>query len=115
MKIISVIGATPTFMKMAPLIRAIEVYNSEDKTTKMEHILIQAGKHYDDRMSRTFFDELNIPDANINLRIGKGSHAEQVGNTMIALEKVVLNENPDWVSVVGGVNATLAYSVTAKK
>jgi UDP-N-acetylglucosamine 2-epimerase (non-hydrolysing) len=66
-------------------------------------------------MSKAFFNALNIPEADINLEVGSGSHAEQVGNTMIAFEKVLLDEKPDWVVVVGDVNATLACSVTAKK
>jgi len=66
-------------------------------------------------MSKAFFEELNIPKADINLGIGSGTHAEQVGNTMIAFEKVLEKEKPDWVVVVGDVNATLACSVTAKK
>ena len=114
MKIISVVGARPNFMKIAPFIKAIANHNSKTNT-KIEHILVHTGQHYDDRMSRTFFEELNIPDADINLGIGSGSHAEQVGNTMIAFEKVLLEETPDWVIVVGDVNATLACSVTAKK
>ncbi|MEZ5149490.1 MAG: UDP-N-acetylglucosamine 2-epimerase, partial [Bacteroidales bacterium] len=76
---------------------------------------MHTGQHYDDRMSRAFFEALGIPDADINLGIGSGSHAEQVGNTMIAFEKVLQKEKPDWVVVVGDVNATLAGSVTAKK
>jgi UDP-N-acetylglucosamine 2-epimerase (non-hydrolysing) len=66
-------------------------------------------------MSKAFFEALQIPEANINLGIGSGSHAEQVGHTMIAFEKVLLEEKPDWVIVLGDVNATLACSVTAKK
>ena len=114
MKIISVVGARPNFMKIAPFIKAINKYN-EDTREKVEHILVHTGQHYDDKMSKAFFEELNIPDADINLGIGSGTHAEQVGNTMIAFEKVVRSEKPDWVVVVGDVNATLACSVTAKK
>jgi UDP-N-acetylglucosamine 2-epimerase (non-hydrolysing) len=66
-------------------------------------------------MSKAFFDELNIPDADINLGVGSGTHAEQVGHTMIAFEEVLKDIKPDWVVVVGDVNATLACSVTAKK
>ena len=66
-------------------------------------------------MSKAFFKSLGIPDADINLGIGSGSHAEQVGNTMIAIKKVLIEEKPDWVVVVGDVNATLACSVAAKK
>jgi UDP-N-acetylglucosamine 2-epimerase (non-hydrolysing) len=114
MKIISVVGARPNFMKIAPFTKAISNYNkSEEK--KIEHMLIHTGQHYDDRMSKAFFTALNIPSADINLGIGSGSHAEQVGNTMIAFEKVLIEEKPDWVIVLGDVNATLACSVAAKK
>lgn len=116
MKIISVVGARPNFMKIAPFIRAISDYNkTAPEFQQVEHLLVHTGQHYDDRMSKTFFEELNIPDADINLGIGSGTHAEQVGQTMIAFEKVLQQEKPDWVVVVGDVNATLACSVTAKK
>ena len=115
MKIISVVGARSNFMKIAPFVKAIEAYNNNGTKEKVEHILVHTGQHYDYRMSRAFFKSLSIPAANINLGVGSGSHAEQVGNTMIAFEKVLLQEKPDWVVVVGDVNATLACSVTAKK
>jgi UDP-N-acetylglucosamine 2-epimerase (non-hydrolysing) len=118
MKIISLVGARPNFMKIAPFIKAIASFNAELRTPNLEliqHLLVHTGQHYDDRMSRTFFEELGIPDADINLGVGSGTHAEQVGNTMIAFEKVLQKEKPDWVVVVGDVNATLAGSVTAKK
>ena len=120
MKILSVVGARPNFMKIAPFIKAINSYNeslplSPSPTPPISHILVHTGQHYDDRMSKSFFEDLNIPDADINLGVGSGSHAEQVGNTMIAFEKVLRAEKSDWVVVVGDVNATLACSVTAKK
>lgn len=144
MKIISVVGARPNFMKIAPFIKAINTYNEHhtgnkptpslpqerdklsregnlkklaiDQFTKyVNHILVHTGQHYDDSMSKAFFEDLNIPEADINLKIGSGSHGEQVGQTMIAFEKVLKTEKPDWVVVVGDVNATLACSVTAKK
>ncbi len=160
MKIISVVGARPNFMKIAPFIRAIEEYNSQQSSVSsqqsavgspqstvgspqssvgsqqssvgsqqssvsndqslmtnspLHHILVHTGQHYDDRMSKAFFEALRIPEADINLDVGSGSHAEQVGQTMIAFEKVLEKEKPDWVVVVGDVNATLACSVTAKK
>lgn len=101
-------------MKIAPFIRAIEKYNysCEDK---IEHILVHTGQHYDIRMSQAFFKGLSIPDPDINLEIGSGSHAEQLGNTMIAVEKVLVKYKPDWVVVVGDVNATLSCSVVAKR
>jgi len=113
-KIISIVGARPNFMKIAPFIKAIEKYNNYYGKT-FKHILVHTGQHYDIRMSATFFNDLGIPDPDMNLEIGSGSHSEQVGKTMIALEKVLLEKKPDWVVVVGDVNATLAGSVTAKK
>lgn len=114
MKIISVVGARPNFMKIAPFIKAIQAYNTLHGNV-IEHILVHTGQHYDDQMSNAFFTQLGIPPADINLGIGSGSHAEQVGKTMIEFEKVLKVERPDWVVVVGDVNATLACSVTAKK
>lgn len=128
MKIISVVGARPNFMKIAPFIKAIEQFNSQQPSTgndqsplhpltpsPLHHLLVHTGQHYDDRMSKSFFEALNIPEADINLGVGSGTHAEQVGQTMIEFEKVLEKEKPDWVVVVGDVNATLACSVTAKK
>ena len=111
MKIISVVGARPNFMKIAPFIKAIK----ESPNSDINHILVHTGQHYDDRMSKSFFEALNIPEADINLGVGSGTHAGQVGNTMIAFEKVLEKEKPDWVVVVGDVNATLACSVAARK
>lgn len=118
MKIISVVGARPNFMKVAPLVHAIIDYNTKAAITgkqDIEHILVHTGQHYDDRMSKAFFEALNIPEADINLGIGSGTHAEQVGNSMIALERVFMKEMPDWVVIFGDVNATMAATVTAKK
>jgi UDP-N-acetylglucosamine 2-epimerase (non-hydrolysing) len=114
MKILSVVGTRPNFMKIAPLIRAIEKYNHENGGG-IEHVLVHTGQHYDVRMSEVFFTALRIPDPDINLEIGSGSHAEQIGYTMMAFEKVLLVQKPDWVVVVGDVNATLSCSVVAKK
>lgn len=114
MKIISIVGARPNFMKIAPFIRAIEKHNKINKN-KIQHILVHTGQHYDVRMSQKFFDDLNIPPADIHLEIGSGTHAEQVGKTMIEFEKVVRNEKPDWVIVVGDVNAICAGAIVAKK
>jgi len=116
MKILSIVGARPNFMKIAPFIQAISAYNQTIPIkTRIRHILVHTGQHYDDRMSKKFFEELNIPGADINLGIGSGTHAEQVGYTMIELEKVIRHEKPNWIVVCGDVNATLAASVTGKK
>ncbi len=109
MKIISIVGARPNFMKIAPFCRAVA------KHPEIQHILVHTGQHYDPQMSDSFFKELNIPTPDIHLNIGSGSHAEQVGKTMIEFEKVVQHEKPDWIVVVGDVNATCACSIVAKK
>jgi len=114
MKVISVVGARPNFMKIAPFIRAVEEYN-RIHNNYINHLLVHTGQHYDIRMSEAFFRDLDIPEPDINLEIGSGSHAEQLGNTMIEFEKVLLREKPDWVVVVGDVNATLSCSVVAKR
>jgi len=115
MKIISVVGVRPNFMKTAPFIKAIDNHNQNSATDIIEHTLVHTGQQYDDRMSKGFFEALQILATDINLGIGFGIHAEQVGNTMMAFEKVLEKEKPDWVVMVGDVNATLACSVTAKK
>ena len=109
MKIISVVGARPNFMKIAPFCRALNQYPG------VRHILVHTGQHYDVRMSDSFFADLGIPEPDVHLNIGSGSHAEQVGRTMIEFEKVVRAEKPDWIVVVGDVNATCACSIVAKK
>lgn len=114
MKIISVVGARPNFMKIAPFVRAIDDHNKINDT-KINHILVHTGQHYDDNMSKVFFEDLDIPEADINLGVGSGSHAQQVGQTMVVFERVVQQEKPDWIVVVGDVNATCACSITAKK
>jgi UDP-N-acetylglucosamine 2-epimerase (non-hydrolysing) len=115
MKLLSVVAARPNFMKIAPFTAAISQHNADNPDRFIEHILVHTGQHYDIRMSESFFHDLNIPEPDINLEIGSGSHAEQVGLTMIAFEKVLKEQKPDWVIVVGDVNATLACSITAKK
>ena len=109
MKIVSVVGARPNFMKVAPFCRALKKYRG------VTHVLVHTGQHYDVKMSEQFFKELGIPSPDVNLGIGSGSHAEQVGRTMIEFEKVLKKERPDWVVVLGDVNATCACSITAKK
>ena len=119
MKIITVVGARPNFIKVAPFIHQIKIHNKlvslNNNGKEITHFLVHTGQHYDKRMSHKFFNELDIPHADINMGVGSGSHAEQVGNTMIAFEKVLIDLKPDWVVVVGDVNATLASAITAKK
>lgn len=109
MKVINVCGARPNFMKIAPLMRA---YAAEPSITP---ILVHTGQHYDEKMSKSFFDDLNIPRPDINLEVGSGSHAQQTGTIMQRFEKTVLDTNPDAVLVVGDVNSTMACALVAVK
>lgn len=109
MKIINVVGARPNFMKIAPLIREM------NRVKEIEHLLVHTGQHYDRNMSDSFFTQLELPEPDVNLGIGAGSHAEQTGRTMIEFEKVLLEHAPDVVVVVGDVNSTIACSLVATK
>ena len=110
MKIINVVGARPNFMKMAPIIEAMNRHPEQIK-----HILVHTGQHYDQKMSKAFFDDLGMPKPDIDLGVGSGSQAEQTGRIMIAFEKICEIEQPDMVIVVGDVNSTMACTITAKK
>ncbi len=109
MKIVNVCGARPNFMKIAPLMRA---YRSHDH---LEAMLVHTGQHYDEKMSDLFFRQLDIPEPDINLEVGSGSHAAQTAEIMKRFEPVVLEHRPDWVVVVGDVNSTIACALVAKK
>src|SRR5699024_114948 len=101
MKVINVIGARPSFMKMAPIVTAMNQYPGE-----CDHVLVHTGQHYDERMSKSFFEELGMPKPDVNLGVGSGSHAQQTARVMVAFEEVCLAERPDLVIVVGDVNST---------
>jgi UDP-N-acetylglucosamine 2-epimerase (non-hydrolysing) len=113
MKITLIAGARPNFIKIAPIIKAIEKKQSEG--ANVSYRLIHTGQHYDKNLSDTFFEELNIPKPNINLEVKSGSQAEQTAAIMIAFEKELLFNPCDLVLVVGDVNSTLACAIVAKK
>ncbi|MCP5300306.1 MAG: UDP-N-acetylglucosamine 2-epimerase (non-hydrolyzing) [Chromatiaceae bacterium] len=110
MKIVNVVGARPNFMKMAPIIDALN-----EHPESFEHLLVHTGQHYDAKMSQSFFDDLGMPRPDIDLGVGSGSHAEQTAQVMVKFEKVLMDERPDLVIVVGDVNSTMACTITAKK
>lgn len=113
-KIISVVGARPNFMKVAPLHKAFALYNSANGNS-IQHLICHTGQHYDEKMSKVFFDDLELPKPDFYLGIGSGSHAEQTARVMIEFEKILLSEQPDLIIVVGDVNSTIACSLTAVK
>ena len=109
MKIINVAGARPNFMKIAPLMEAFAA------TAGIQAMLVHTGQHYDERMSDLFFRQLGIPQPDVNLGVGSGSHAVQTAEIMTAFEPVVLEHKPDAVLVVGDVNSTIACGLVAVK
>jgi len=115
MRIVSIVGARPQFIKLAPLVRAIQGYNTSDSTLKVEHSIIHTGQHYDYEMNKIFFDELGIPEPDVDLEVGSGSHAFQTGEMMKRAEEVLLKNRPNWVLVYGDTNSTLAGALAATK
>lgn len=109
-RILNVVGARPNFMKIAPIQRAMEKMKDS-----FEPILVHTGQHYDERMSKLFFDDLELPQPDIYLGVGSGSHAEQTAKIMIEFERVCEQQKPDLVLVVGDVNSTAACSMVASK
>ncbi|MCS7047936.1 MAG: UDP-N-acetylglucosamine 2-epimerase (non-hydrolyzing) [Verrucomicrobiae bacterium] len=109
-RVLNVVGARPNFMKMAPLMWAYREYPEE-----FEPVLIHTGQHYDANMSDAFFEQLGLPEPDVYLGIGSGSHGEQTGRMLIELEKVMQRDRPDLVVVVGDVNSTLAGALAAAK
>lgn len=113
MKITIIAGARPNFIKIAPIIKAIEKQQSEGNNLAFR--LVHTGQHYDKNLSDTFFEELNIPHPNTNLEVKSGTQAEQTGAIMIAFEKELIQNPCDLVLVVGDVNSTMACAIVAKK
>ena len=110
MKVIHVVGARPNFVKIAPVITALNKFKND-----LNQILVHTGQHYDQNMSGIFFKDLSINQANDYLGIGAGTHAEQTSAVMVGCEQMFKKYNPDLVVVVGDVNSTLAAAVTAAK
>lgn len=108
-KVLHVVGARPNFMKIAPVMRALS------GSATIRQVLIHTGQHYDERMARIFFEELEIPTPDRDLGVGSGSQAEQTAAVLTRFEKVVAEERPDLVVVVGDVNSTLAAALVAAK
>jgi len=110
-KVFTVIGARPQFIKAAALSRVLRnEYNGQ-----IEEILVHTGQHYDENMSNVFFEELDIPHPNYNLEISGGNHGEMTGRMLAAIERVLLKERPGWVLVYGDTNSTLAGALAAVK
>ena len=109
-KIISVVGARPNFIKIAPIHRSFQKYKSD-----INHLICHTGQHFDEKMSKVFFDELQMPKPDFYLGLGGGSHALQTSRIMVEFEKILLDEKPDLVIVPGDVNSTIAASLVSSK
>ncbi|MDD5398287.1 MAG: UDP-N-acetylglucosamine 2-epimerase (non-hydrolyzing) [Dehalococcoidia bacterium] len=117
MRITLVAATRPNFMKIAPLIRAIDKHNTGTGSSgaKIEYMLVHSGQHYDYQMSQVFFEDLELVKPDIHLGVGSGTHAWQTGSAMMEFEKVLLKARPDLVVVVGDVNSALAGALAAVK
>ncbi len=111
MKVLTIVGARPQFIKAAAVSRAIREHYAE----QIEEVLVHTGQHYDANMSDVFFDELDIPRPKYNLEISGGSHGAMTGRMLEAVEQVFIEEKPDWVLVYGDTNSTLAGALAAAK
>ena len=108
MKVLSVVGARPQFVKLAPVASALTAAGHE-------HVIVHTGQHYDARMSDVFFADLRIPAPDVHLGVGSGSHGVQTGSMLSAMDAVLVEHQPDWVLVYGDTNSTLAGAVSAVK
>ncbi|HHW08642.1 MAG TPA: UDP-N-acetyl glucosamine 2-epimerase, partial [Firmicutes bacterium] len=109
MKIVTVVGARPQFIKAAVVSQALA------QTIGMEEILVHTGQHYDENMSDVFFVEMGIPQPKYNLGVGSGRHGEQTGRMLAEIEQVLIKEEPDWLLIYGDTNSTLAGALAAAK
>lgn len=109
MKIMHVVGARPNFMKASPVMSAISAYG------RVKQVLVHTGQHYDPKMSDIFFQQLALPEPDINLEVGSGSHSFQTAQIMMRFEEVVTRQSPDWVLVYGDVNSTIAAAIVCAK
>ncbi|MGO0576763.1 non-hydrolyzing UDP-N-acetylglucosamine 2-epimerase [Ornithinimicrobium panacihumi] len=108
MKILSVVGARPQFVKLAPIA-------AECAARGVEHVIVHTGQHYDPMLSDVFFTDLGIPDPDVHLGVGSGSHGQQTGAMLAAMDEVITAHRPDWVLVYGDTNSTLAGALSAVK
>ena len=109
MKIVNIVGARPNLVKMAPLLREMRRHSD------IQPILVHTGQHYDEKLSDVFFRQMGIPEPDVNLEVGSGSHALQTAEVLKRIEPVLIEERPDFVLVVGDVNSTLAVTLAATK
>jgi UDP-GlcNAc3NAcA epimerase len=114
-KVVSIVGARPQFIKAMMVSRAIKHHNKQKSARQFIEILVHTGQHYDYEMSQIFFDKMKIPAPCYQLGVGSGTHGEMTGRMLPRIEDVVVKERPDWVFVYGDTNSTLAGAIVAAK
>jgi UDP-GlcNAc3NAcA epimerase len=114
-RIVSIVGARPQFVKLAPMCRAMTAHNAKGDGATVEHVIVHTGQHYDPELSDVFFDELEIPRADYNLGVGSAPHGRQVGRMLELFEALLLESRPDAVLVYGDTNSTIAGALVAAK
>jgi UDP-GlcNAc3NAcA epimerase len=115
MKLVTIVGARPQFIKAATVSRVIEKLNVDNPRSDVQEFIVHTGQHYDFNMNEVFFDELNIPEPDYHLEAGSGSHGHMTGNMLARIEDVLQHEQPDWVLVYGDTNSTLAGALASAK
>ena len=115
MKIVTVVGARPQFVKAAAVSRAVREHNRDHPESSIHEVIVHTGQHYDENMSQVFFDQLDIPRPDYNLEIGGGTHGAMTGQMLEKIEHVLLSEKPDCVLIYGDTNSTLAGAIAASK
>jgi len=106
MKVLSIVGARPQFVKLAPIAHALAPADHQ-------HVIVHTGQHYDANMSDVFFDDLDIPVPDVHLGVGSGSHGVQTGSMLSTMDGVLDEHRPDWVLVYGDTNSTIAGALSA--
>ncbi len=114
LKFLSVVGARPQFVKLAPICRAIEAYNKQNPSS-IQHCIVHTGQHYEPEIADIFFQQMRIPEPHYNLAVGSATPGVQLGKMLERLEPVLSRERPDWVLVYGDTNSTLAGAVLAAR
>lgn len=107
-KWISIVGARPQFVKLAPICRAIEAHNDGGGSPRIEHCIVHTGQHYDHEVAELLFVQMAIPQPNYNLGVGSGTHGKQLARMLGKLEEILISERPDWIVTYGDTNSTLA-------
>jgi len=114
-KWVSIVGARPQFVKLAPVCRAIECHNKQRALPRIEHCIIHTGQHYDREVAELLFVQMQIPTPHCNLAVGSGSHGVQIARMLARLEPILIDKHPDWVVIYGDTNSTLAGALLAAR